>query len=101
MKKRLSSVLCLCTWNMRQPGSLRDSSVSFAKIGGTSASCPAFAIHVTAKTTIVRSLLSHPDNWKSILFAGRGCLQLRREFIHENNLVPVRPGRHHADLCLG
>src|SRR5947209_2246082 len=41
---------------MEHPGSFRESSVSLVKSVATSASRPTFAIHVTARTTIVRSL---------------------------------------------
>ena len=42
--------------SLMQPGSLRDSAVSFSKIAATSDSRPTFAIQVTANTTIRRSL---------------------------------------------
>src|SRR5215469_731014 len=42
---------------MAQPGSLRDSSVSFVKRSATSFSCPTLAIHVTTSTTIARSVV--------------------------------------------
>src|ERR1035437_4414216 len=98
MKKRRGSVLCRCTWYMAQPGSLRDCSVNFSKSAATSASCPTFAIQVTANTTIV-SLL--PASWsvgEAILGFFRGRLQLRNEFIHKNRVAAVRTGRDHPDL---
>src|SRR5579872_1538273 len=98
MKKRRDSVLCRCTWYMEQPGSLRDCSVNFSKSAATSASCPTFAIQVTANTTIV-SLL--PANWsfgEAILGFFRGALQLGNEFIQQDRVVPVRSRGNHAHL---
>src|SRR6202034_781668 len=96
MKKRRGSVLCRCTWYIAQPGSLRDCSVNFSNSAATSASCPTFAIQVTANTTIV-SLL--PPSWsfgEAILSFFRGCLHLRNEFIHKDRMTAVRTGRDHA-----
>src|ERR1700722_9316645 len=101
MKKRRGSALCRCTWYMAQPGSLRDCSVNFSKSAVTSASCPTFAIQVTANTTIV-SLL--PASWsfgEAILGFFRGHLQLRNEFIDQNRMAAVWPGRDHANLRSG
>src|SRR5580692_530149 len=97
MKKRRGSVLCRCTWYMAQPGSLRDCSVNFSNSAETSASCPTFAIQVTANTTIV-SLLPRRLAGEAILSFFRGRLQLRSEFIHQNRMVAIWAGRDHADF---
>ncbi len=55
-RKRRGSVLWRCTTYITQPGSLRDSSVNLEKTAATSASRPTFAIQVTARTTIMRSV---------------------------------------------
>src|ERR1700676_416602 len=101
MKKRLGSVLCRCTWYMAHPGSLRDCSVNFSKSAATSASCPTFAIQVTANTTIV-SLL--PASWsfgEAILGFFRGHLQLRNKIIDEDRMAAIGAGRDHANLRSG
>src|SRR5258708_8578865 len=72
---------------MAHPGSLRASAVSFASTSATSASCPTFATHVTARTTISLAPRSAAER-----------LQLRRERIHKNRFLAPRPGRYHPDL---
>src|ERR1700686_4615520 len=101
MKKRRGSVLCRCTWYMAHPGSLRDCSVSFSNSAATSASCPTFAIQVTANTTIVFAPYPDKSRGYDILDFLRRCLQLRHEFIYQNRVIAIRPGRNHADLCAG
>src|SRR5689334_2215518 len=86
---------------MAQPGSLRECSVSFSNRAATSASCPTFAIQVTANTTIVRSLPAGRSAGEVILGFLRGCLQLRNEFIHQDGMVAIRSGGDHADFCAG
>src|SRR5438034_7393176 len=98
MKKRRGSVLCRCTWYMAQPGSLRDCSVSFSNSAATSASCPTFAIQVTANTTIVSLLPAFRSAGEDILDFLRGGLQLLDEIIHEDRMVAVGAGGDHAHL---
>src|SRR5271169_1639738 len=98
MKKRRGSVLCRCTWYMAQPGSLRDCSVNFSNSAAQSASCPTFAIQVTANTTIVSLLPAHRSAGEDILGFLRRRLQLRNEIIHQDGVVAVRAGGDHADL---
>src|SRR6266849_6248481 len=95
MKNRRGSVLCRCTWYNRQPGSLRDSSVSFENTPTTSASRPTFAIHVTASTTIARSVLdfSLPCSQSGQLL--KFCCKL----IQEYGFLTPRSGGDHADAC--
>src|SRR5271170_7480577 len=70
---------------MMQPGSLRDSAVSFSKIAATSDSRPIFAIQITANTTIPRSdLLSCRDA------ACRACFR-----------VQIKRRRGHPRLYMG
>src|SRR6516165_289107 len=92
MKKRRGSVLCRCTTYIRQPGSLRDSSVSLPKTWATSFSRPAFAIQVTANTTI-RSL--RQVRRLGCRVAAR-CFQFCQELIHKHRVVAIRSGRNHA-----
>src|SRR5450755_2570882 len=90
MKNRRGSVLWRCTWYVTQPGSFRDSSVSLDSTPATSASCPVFAIHVTASTTIFHLLAK-------ISFLHGQRLQFRRKFVNEHRLLASRPGGNHAD----
>src|SRR5690349_8618877 len=94
MKKRRGSVRCRCTTYMWHPGSLRDSSVSFENRLATSASRPAFAIQVTAKTTI--ALLRVLSSSSRLLFLTRRRFELVGEFIDQDGLFAVRPRRNHA-----
>src|SRR5579863_2480112 len=98
MKNRRGSVLCRCTWYMAQPGSLRDCSVSFSKSVATSASCPTFAIQVTANTTIVLLLRPGRSAGRAILGFLCGCLQLRNETVEQNCVIPVGTCGNHPDL---
>src|SRR5947209_7877880 len=93
MKNRRGSVRCRCTTYIRQPCSLRDSSVSFENRFATSVSRPAFAIQVTAKTTIalLRLLGSCPGPF---LLARRG-LEFVGEFFHQDGLFTVGASRNH------
>src|SRR5271163_3001535 len=108
MKNRRASVLWRCTWYMAQPGSLRECSVSFSKSAATSASCPTFAIQVTANTTIVSLLPGSTSGsplgktaGENILGFLPGRLQLRDELIEQNGVVTVRTGRNHANFRAG
>src|ERR1700691_2964239 len=95
MKKRRASVLCRCTWYMRQPGSLRDSSVSLENTADTSVSRPTFAIPVTARTTIVRSVfLLLP------LYLGSSASQIAQSFgklVDKDCLFPPRSGGNYPN----
>src|SRR5215470_8427754 len=101
MKNRRGSVLCRCTWYMEHPGSLRECSVSFAKSAATSASCPTFAIQVTANTTISLLLARASLAGEAILGLLRCGLQLRYKVVHQDGMVAVRPRGNHSDLCAG
>src|ERR1700680_1050301 len=92
MKNLRGSVLCRCAWYIRQPGSLRDSSVSLVNTPATSVSRPVFAIHVTASTIIL-----HPRQDFSSLAGHR--LHLCRKLIHKHRLLPAWTGRDHPDAC--
>ena len=73
---------------MTQPGSLRDSSLSFVNTAATSASCATFAIQVTARTTIRR------------LFLVDAFPFYRREKIfNQYGLVAIRARGDHSDPC--
>src|SRR5277367_6392841 len=99
---------------MTQPGSLRDSAVSFSKIAATSDSRPIFAIHVTANTTIHRSVLSlrnraseRASNFRrpaallkqdadtSVAFSRASQSQRIYKFGNQNRLVAIGPGGNH------
>src|SRR5215831_2267083 len=101
MKNRRGSVLCRCTWYMEHPGSLRECSVSFSKSAATSASCPTFAIQVTANTTISLLLTRACPAGEAILGFLRRCLQLCSEVVHQDGMVPIRSRGNHPDLCAG
>src|SRR5262252_7421822 len=96
MKNRRGSVLCRCTWYMEHPGSLRECSVSFSKSAVTSASCPTFAIQVTANTTICLLLARQVLPGKVILGFLCRHLQLRNKVVHQNGVVAVWTGGNHA-----
>src|SRR5579863_1152164 len=98
MKNRRGSVLCRCTWYMAHPGSFRECSVSFSKSAATSASCPTFAIQVTANTTIVLLLRRGKCAGEAILGFLCGRLQLSNEFVNQDGVAAVRPGRNHSRL---
>src|SRR5579859_3921867 len=101
MKKRRGSVLCRCTWYMEQPGSLRDCSVNFSKSAATSASCPTFAIQVTASTTIVLTPLVQQGDGEAILGFSGGSVQLRKEAVEQNGVTTIGPGGDHPDFRAG
>src|SRR5882672_2512688 len=89
---------------MTQPGSLRDSAVSFSKSAATSDSRPAFAIHVTASTTIRRSVLALAVVLRSD--SGRRALdwlkaQLAHKIRHEDRLLAIRAGGNHSNSRSG
>src|SRR5215831_7436652 len=86
---------------MEHPGSLRECSVSFSKSAATSASCPTFAIQVTANTTISLLLAGDCSAGEAILGFLRRCLQLRYKVVHQDGMVPIRSRRNHPDLCAG
>src|SRR5580692_1723960 len=99
MKNRRGSVLCRCTWYIAHPGSLRECSVNFPRTAATSASCPTFAIQVTANTTIACSFpTAEGEPGRAILGFFCGYLQLRNKVVHQDRVVSVRPGRNHPDL---
>src|SRR5512146_302047 len=79
---------------MAHPGSLRDSSVSLENRAATSASRPAFAIQVTASTTILDPLLS-------LGFCPRLAvlhrLQFGEELVNKNGFFAAWPCGNHAD----
>src|SRR3979490_3116717 len=82
---------------MTQPGSLRDSAVSFSKSAATSDSRPVFAIQVTASTTIIAPFFRlsvsgsscRPLNWL------QG--QLAHKIRHQDRLLTIGAGGNHAD----
>src|SRR4029077_8630899 len=99
MKNRRGSVLCRCTWYMAHPGSLRECSVNFPRTAATSASCPTFAIQVTANTTIACSFpTAEGEPGRAILGFFCGYLQLRNKVVHQDGVVAVGPGRNHPYL---
>src|SRR5690242_12741580 len=81
---------------MTHPGSLRDSSVSFENRAATSASRPAFAIQVTASTTILDPLLSLGLCPR---FAVLHRLQFGEELVNKNGFFAAWAGGHHANAC--
>src|SRR5579864_3329303 len=99
MKNRRGSVLCRCTWYMAHPGSLRECSVNFPRTAATSASCPTFAIQVTANTTIACSLpTAEGEPGRAILGFFCGYLQLRSKVVHQDGVIAVRSGGNHPHL---
>src|SRR6266404_4217543 len=83
---------------MTQPGSLRDSAVSFSKSAATSDSRPVFAIQVTASTTIIapflRSLSVLGSSYRALDWLQA---QLAHKIRHQDRLLTIGPGGNHAD----
>src|SRR5215471_12585094 len=96
MKNRRGSVRWRWTRYIEQPGSLRDSPVSFENRAATSASRPAFANQVTARTTILDALLSPGLGPR---FAVLHRLQFGAELVNKNGLFTTGPGGDHGDAC--
>src|SRR6476646_8678612 len=94
MKNRRGSVRWRWTRYIEQPGSLRDSPVSFENKAATSASRPAFAIQVTASTTILDALLSAGLCPR---FTVSHRLQFGEELVNKNGFFTAGPGRDHPD----
>src|SRR5215470_1589708 len=98
MKNRRGSVRCRWTRYMEQPSSLRDSPVSLENKAATSASRPAFAIQVTASTTILDALLS-PGLCPR--FAVLHRLQFGEELVNKNGFFTAGAGRDHGGARTG
>src|SRR6266576_3306877 len=82
---------------MTQPGSLRDSAVSFSKTAATSDSRPVFAIQVTVKTTIHRSVLALSVCWSGANRRAHGLqAQLAHKIRHQDRLLAIRPSGNHT-----